>query len=56
MEGKGKIYDNKGVKVFVASPGGGNCPRLGVRARHATLRDDYSGDIKTKKSIMQLIF
>jgi hypothetical protein len=56
MERKGKTYDNKGVKVFVACPGGGNCPKLNVTAGHAKLRDDYSDGIKTQKSILKLLF
>ncbi len=54
----GKVNSNKGKIVFVASNlGGQGCPTIAVTASNcAKFRDDYSGKLKVKKSIANVLF
>lgn len=55
---KGRLYTNKGSKVFVASQGGNCCPVINVtqHGKLAKIRDDYSNGFKTSKTLAKLIF
>jgi hypothetical protein len=54
MIGKGRLYVNKGMKVFVAS--GNACPRMKVcSGANILIRDDYSAGIRIAKKLAALL-
>jgi hypothetical protein len=53
---KGRLYVNKGRRVFVAT-NAGNCPTINVtRGKFVKFRDDYSKGFKTSKTLARAIF
>jgi hypothetical protein len=53
---KGRLYANKGRKVFVAS-GTFNCPRINmVSGETLKVRDDYSAGFRASKKLFKAVF